>query len=462
MFVIALVAALAASVLFDVVRPAVLPSYPTVNVTLDTCALLAAVAGAWALTVNFRQSGRVRDLLLGCGLVTLGLVDLVSLDGPTMLQLRSATAVAGAPMIGSVLAASCFLVAALTPAELRVGRRPRWGAIGIGAGVAAAGAAELASLLLRGELASPGASLFAHRTAPATIHPLALLLLIAAALISALAAAEFLTDTKRPGSGPDRDDPRAAPLFAASVVLIVIGAACLGWFTPAASARASSLVAPAAAIWLAAFCLMSLGALRQLALQRRLAAAALAERQRQRLARDLHDGICQDLAFIAAHGARLAATGGDDHPIAVAARRALAASRGTLAELSASGAPSTRQALRRVADELALRFAITVEVHSQDVELQGDEREALVRIAREAILNAAEHGEARHVLVSLLIEDGRLLLRVQDDGRGLEPAHLRREGFGMRSMRELAGDLGGDLHVRACEDGGTVLEVVMP
>src|ERR1019366_9227155 len=60
--------------------------------------------------------------------------------------------------------------------------------------------------------------------------------------------------------------------------------------------------------------------------------AALTERRR--LARDLHDGLAQDLAFIAAHGAQISGPSGEEHPVAIAARRALAISRGMISELS--------------------------------------------------------------------------------------------------------------------------------
>ena len=66
--------------------------------------------------------------------------------------------------------------------------------------------------------------------------------------------------------------------------------------------------------------------------------------ERRRIARDLHDGLAQDLAFIAAHGDQIAREAGEEHPLAIAARRALALSRGAIADLSASDAPSARAA----------------------------------------------------------------------------------------------------------------------
>jgi hypothetical protein len=130
-FVVTVVAALGVSLALDIVRPAAL-SYPTTEAALETCLLLAAIAGAWALSGDAAQTRRPRELLLSSGLVMLVLVDLVSLQGPTVLLLRSATAVAGAPAIGAVFAAAVFLAAALTPAERVLGTRRPWLLIALG------------------------------------------------------------------------------------------------------------------------------------------------------------------------------------------------------------------------------------------------------------------------------------------------------------------------------------------
>ena len=85
-------------------------------------------------------------------------------------------------------------------------------------------------------------------------------------------------------------------------------------------------------------------------------ATALAERRR--VARDLHDGIAQDLAFIAAHGPRFVEELGDDHPVVIAARRALAISRSTISELSDPTGATAHESLEAVAQELGERFGI--------------------------------------------------------------------------------------------------------
>jgi signal transduction histidine kinase len=192
--------------------------------------------------------------------------------------------------------------------------------------------------------------------------------------------------------------------------------------------------------------------------------AELAARERRRLVRDLHDGMAQDLAFIAAHGERLAAELGPDHPLVVAARRALATCRGAIVDLSAASASSTGDALRQVADELSSRHQVRILVDADEHDdLPQDEREELVRIAREAIVNAVEHGGARTVVASLRTRGRRISLHVSDDGCGIEPRASSGEGrgHGLLTMRERAATLGGQLTVKRRPEGGTRVEVVV-
>jgi signal transduction histidine kinase len=191
--------------------------------------------------------------------------------------------------------------------------------------------------------------------------------------------------------------------------------------------------------------------------------------ERLRIARDLHDGLAQDLAFIAAHSERLAREFGADHPLAIAASRALAASRGQIVDLEASTASSTEAALREVAAEFGGRFGVDVKV---DVDAAGTaarlepsehERHELVRIAREAIANAVRHGGARTVTVRLGSRRDNLLLRISDDGCGFNGSaggQTSGTGLGLRTMRERAGHLGAHLRTRHREGGGAEIDVV--
>jgi len=197
-----------------------------------------------------------------------------------------------------------------------------------------------------------------------------------------------------------------------------------------------------------------------------IARGALVE-ERRRIARDLHDGLAQDLAFISAHAERLAHEYGSEHPVAVAARRALAVSQGTIVDLEGSSAPSTEAALREVAAELQARLGVEVSVeadgssaHHVSLGNRGD----LVRIAREATVNAVRHGGARRVVVTLGAPASGLLLRVADDGRGIDasvPSPHRGTGLGMRAMGDRAHTLGGSLVTRSGALGGTEVDVVI-
>ena len=188
--------------------------------------------------------------------------------------------------------------------------------------------------------------------------------------------------------------------------------------------------------------------------------------ERQRIARDLHDGLAQDLAVIAAYGDQLASELGHEHPLAIAARRALAALRGAIVDLSASGAPTTGAALRQVADELEDRFDVKVNVQIKPNQMQSGrddldhaQREEVVRIAREAIVNAIRHGGAQRINVQLDAR-GPELLRVSDNGCGIGTNAIRsRTGLGLPTMRARAESIGARLVVRRRADGGTELEV---
>jgi signal transduction histidine kinase len=91
---------------------------------------------------------------------------------------------------------------------------------------------------------------------------------------------------------------------------------------------------------------------------------------------------------------------------------------------------------------------------------------AVFRIAQEAINNVARHAQARKAVVALERHNGNLVLEVQDDGRGFEPAALKpgdqRGGLGLTGMRERAALLGGALELRSRPGAGTLVRAVIP
>ena len=185
--------------------------------------------------------------------------------------------------------------------------------------------------------------------------------------------------------------------------------------------------------------------------------------ERRRLARDLHDGLAQELAFI---GRNLRRLDGGDEAVARAsasAARALSESRRAIAALTKPLDEPFEVTLGDAARETAEREGTSVDLAlAPGIELDYQRRDALIRIACEATANAARHGGARHVRVEVADSGRRVRLRVSDDGRGFDPAAPPRVGgFGLTSMRERAHALGGSFDVQSRPGAGTTVEVVV-
>jgi two-component system, NarL family, sensor histidine kinase UhpB len=86
------------------------------------------------------------------------------------------------------------------------------------------------------------------------------------------------------------------------------------------------------------------------------------------------------------------------------------------------------------------------------------------RIVQEALSNAARHGRPSRIRVRARIRSGRLLLCVLDDGRGFDPARVRRlgGGLGLRGMQQRAALLGGRVTVRTRIGGPTAVRALLP
>ena len=84
----------------------------------------------------------------------------------------------------------------------------------------------------------------------------------------------------------------------------------------------------------------------------------------------------------------------------------------------------------------------------------------IYRVAQEALTNVARHAGTDRAEVSLTAADGRLTLRVLDQGQGFDPQ--RTEGGGMRGMRERAVLVGAQLAVTRCPRGGTEVRLSVP
>ena len=447
---LAVLLAAAMTLLLSVALQADMVNAPAVRGALDMTMTLFALAGAWLLRAQFAHSRRLRDLLLFGGFLVLGLMNFWTAALPAALNLHTAGYFSAAEFWGELAVGAIFAGAAFISARrLVTGLRYPLAVTGL-LGLLALTFAAAAALLLGGEgrEATTGTTF-----AGAFTHPLPLVLALAAAGPLAYAATGFARRYRV-------EADRVAALLAIALMLLAFVSLSHLVMLSLSPGR----LGPSEGISVVAFALLLAAAsTSERRVRARLArSAALAERRR--VARDLHDGLAQDLAFIAAHGPRIAQEMGDEHPVVIAAKRALATSRNTISELADPAGATAHESLEAVAQELRDRFdvAIAVDAHL-DADLPPHAREQVTRIAREAIANAARHGRARNVIVSLRYGSTGVALRVVDDGCGIGAnGEATPEGFGLRSMRERATALGGQLSVRPARRGGTELEVVLP
>jgi two-component system sensor histidine kinase UhpB len=89
--------------------------------------------------------------------------------------------------------------------------------------------------------------------------------------------------------------------------------------------------------------------------------------------------------------------------------------------------------------------------------------DGIYRVAQESLSNVAKHAQARAVFVSLVEGQRQITLSVTDDGHGFDPAHAAGGGhFGLVSMQERAGALGGTLAIERDTHQGTTVRLTVP
>jgi signal transduction histidine kinase len=204
-----------------------------------------------------------------------------------------------------------------------------------------------------------------------------------------------------------------------------------------------------------------LGEVRTRVLQRADAAVA---GERRRLARELHDGVAQELAFIRRRAGRLSGSP-DGVDIVSAADRAIEDSRRAIEALVPPAYETLTIALERLGARLAAECGLEVQVNVRvtTTGISPEVRAELLRIVAEAVRNAANHGGARHVRVDLA--GAPLRVRVIDDGAGFRDganSGLGVAGYGLIAMRERAEEVGGQFSLESVRGAGTLVQVVLP
>jgi signal transduction histidine kinase len=206
--------------------------------------------------------------------------------------------------------------------------------------------------------------------------------------------------------------------------------------------------------------------------QRELADRTARQAERNRISRELHDSISQDLFSIALLGAGIEESLSTDSPLRREARTLVDTVEATKREMRAllmelrPAALDDRgllPALEELATSYSARFGVPVEAELQPVQLTPAAELAALRIAQEGLTNAVRHAQASRIKLALASRDGHADITITDDGQGFEPAASEpAERLGLRMMRERVEELSGTLTVTSRRGEGTTVQASLP
>ena len=205
----------------------------------------------------------------------------------------------------------------------------------------------------------------------------------------------------------------------------------------------------------------------------RLAAAQAVSAQleeRARIAREIHDGLAQDLWYAKLKQSRLAQRIATDEESTVlsdevgdAIDAALAEARRAVVAMRPGAEPGDLpDMIARQVEDFSDRFAVRTEFTTVGggTELDPRAQAEVLRIVQEALTNVRKHADA--TLVRVAVENGSdLRVSITDNGRGFRPS-VKTGGFGLESMRHRAELIGGSVNVMSEPRDGTRVELIVP
>jgi len=203
-------------------------------------------------------------------------------------------------------------------------------------------------------------------------------------------------------------------------------------------------------------------------------------RERERLARELHDGVGQTLGFVGlqaqaalqwVHGGNMEKAETILGRLAEVAHEAHADVRESILNLKGdslegwSFIPTLRTYLEKYQANYGIRTELSISDRVAEDTFEPAAGVQLLRIVQEALSNSRKHGGARSVKVTVDLNESRAHITITDDGHGFDTSRL--EGgdgnhFGLVFMRERMQQIGGSMTIDSKEEGGTVLRLDVP
>lgn len=196
----------------------------------------------------------------------------------------------------------------------------------------------------------------------------------------------------------------------------------------------------------------------------------IVEEERQRLARELHDSVSQQLF---AASMMLSALKSANHAEQISKQLNLLEKmlhesqlemRALLLHLRPVGLKNKtlEQGLIQLIKELKQKIPLNINADIEEIKLEKGVEDHLFRIAQESISNTLRHAKAEHITIELFRAGNRVILRVTDDGLGFDINQIDDTRYGLHTMKERALEIGGTCHVISAPQSGTRIEVKVP
>nr|WP_255640026.1 histidine kinase [Pseudalkalibacillus hwajinpoensis] len=200
--------------------------------------------------------------------------------------------------------------------------------------------------------------------------------------------------------------------------------------------------------------------------------AAIIE-ERQRLARDLHDAVSQQLfalnmmssASIKMMDRDIETAKSQMVDVADLASKAQVEMRALLLHLRPIhlSEDTLCVGITKLVDELEKKSGVTFHLTLDELpELPGGIEENLFRIVQESLGNALRHAEASVIRITVKLKKKQFLLHIKDNGKGFEMNENKKGAYGLDSMQERSDEIGGQFRVSSRPDEGTLVEVRVP
>lgn len=428
-------------------------AWPSVRLALETAGSLIALIATFLVYGRLLRRMYVNELVLASSFAVLALSNLLFVTVPTVAGWAPDDLTVWLAPAARSLGAVLFALAAFTPHR----RLRRSGPVLPLVGIALIAVLGLATLFVRAfsERWDPR---YAATVIPQSIgqsalraHPALFVFEIFVALVYGVAAIGFLDRSRRFG------DEFLGWLAFAAIVAVVSHVN----YSLYPSLYSQSVLYTGDLFRFTFYVALLVGCMREIGSYWRALSEAAVLEERRRIARDLHDGVAQELAYISRNLQLVADEQGRNtvSRLRLAAERAQTESQRAINALAHRANQSLEVALAEAAAETADQRGVQLELDlASGVRLSPTRAEALVRIACEAITNAARHSGAATVTLRLEHEGSRVRLRVADHGRGFD-ATVPGTGFGLISMRDRARSVGGELRICSAPGKGSEVEV---